>query len=184
MFSITTQVLDDEAQRVLRELPYDVLQKAVKAGVLTASKTATVETKKAIRARYAVKSGTLDGSSVSVRMTSHAGLPAAELKGSRKTRTVNQWGAKETKRGLTFRVYKGQQENIRSGFIAKGLPFYRTGKSRYPLDVAHGPSVDGMFGAGRYANEMRAQVEVVIEPRLEAGINRSIRGWAARNNLL
>lgn len=183
-FSITAEVLTEEAERVLRELPYDVMQKAVKAGVLTASKTATKETKKSIRARYAIKGGVLDKAAVTVRMVSHAGLPAAELRGSRSTRTVNQWGARETKSGLTFRIYKGQQEVIRRGFIAKGLPFYRKGPDRYPLDVAHGPSVDGMFGAGKYADEMRAEVEQVIEPRLKVGIDRSIRGWAARNNLL
>lgn len=183
-FSITAVVITDEAKRVLRELPSSTLQVAVKAGVKQGSKTATVQTKKAIRQRYAVKSGGLDKASVRVIPTSHGGFPAAELKGSRNTRTVNRWGARETRRGLTFSIYKGKRETLKTGFMAKGLPFYRTSSSRYPIEVAHGPSVDGMFGKGAYADEMRDQIKDSVEPAVEKGINRSIRGWAARNNLL
>jgi len=63
---------------------------------------------------------------------------------------------------------------VKSGFMAKGLPFRRVGKARMPLEVIKGPSIHAIYTGGKWAPALQARTEVRIEDALEKGILRAL----------
>lgn len=152
-----------------------VIPKAIKAGVRYASRGGKTAIAKNIRAHYSLTSGRIkqDISEPQYR----DGGQTAVLRTSRKPPTAMAYKARDVRpKGDTFSVYKGQRTEVKRGFIAKGLPFVRTGGSRYPFKTIVGPSVHAIYSGGKFAGQIQRDTEQRIEEQLVKGILRSIGG--------
>jgi hypothetical protein len=83
---------------------------------------------------------------------------------------------KQIRAGLSMSIFRGKRTVVKSGFLAKGLPFRRRGKERMPLDVIKGPSIHAIYTGGRWAPALQARTEVRVEDALESGILRALGG--------
>jgi hypothetical protein len=72
-------------------------------------------------------------------------------------------------------IYKGQRTVVKSGFIAKGLPFKRKGAARLPLDVIKGPSIHAIYTGGKHAQPIQQATQQRIEEQLAKGILQGLR---------
>lgn len=173
VIDITARVTGDtELARTLARLSSHDIPKAIKAGVRYAASGARTELAKSIRQRYGINSARVK-QDVSTPQFRDGGQTAI-IRTSRKPITAMQFKARQTSQGLAMNIFRGQRTVVRSGFLAKGLPFRRRGKERFPLDVIHGPSIHAIYTGGRYAGVLQSQVEARIEEQLQKGILRSL----------
>lgn len=171
---ITARVTGDtELAQTLARLSSHDIPKAIRAGVKDAARAGRTTMAKAIGQRY----------SLSAARIKNPGIPTARLSGdgqtavittSRKPITAMQFKPRQTRRGLSMSIYRGQRSIVRSGFMAKGLPFKRRGKARMPLDVIHGPSIHALYTGGKWSPALQARTELRIEDALESGILRAL----------
>lgn len=177
---ISARILGDkELSQYLAQLSGTDIPKAIRAGVSYAARGGATAISTNVRGSYSLTSGRIkkDISPPSFR----DGGQTAIIRTSRKPITAMQFKAKDVRpRGVTLSIYKGERSRIPGGFIAKGLPFYREGKSRYPLAVAKGPSLHAIYTGGRFAGQIQEATEKRIEQQLTTGILRGIRGAAIR----
>lgn len=127
---------------------------------------------KSIGQRYSLTAGRIKQDVPTARFM--AGGQTAVITTSRKPITAMQFKPKEVRTGLSMSIYRGKRTVVKSGFIAKGLPFKRRGKERMPLDVIHGPSIHAIYTGGKWAPALQARTEVRIEEALESGILRAL----------
>jgi hypothetical protein len=85
-----------------------------------------------------------------------------------------QFKPRETPKGLSMSIYRGQRTVVKSGFLAKGKPFKRHGPERMPLDVIHGPSIHAIYTGGKWSPALQARTELRIEQALEDGVLRAL----------
>jgi hypothetical protein len=176
---ISAQIIGDKELSVaLARLSSHDIPKAIKAGVRYAARGGSTAIAKNIRASYSLSSARVkqDISSPQFR----DGGQTAVLRTSRKPITAMQFKARQTRRGLSMAIYKGQRTVVARGFIAKGLPFQRVGKDRLPLRVIHGPSIHAIYTGGKFAGQIQQATEQRIEERLVTGILRGIRAAGRR----
>lgn len=173
---ITAQVVGEEQLRsTLQRMSAHDIPKAIKAGVRYAARGGKTAIAKNIRTRYSLSSGRIkqDISEPQFR----DGGQTAVLRTSRKPPTAMQYKARDVRpKGVTMAIYKGQRTRVKAGFIAKGLPFVRTTKARYPLDTIKGPSIHAIYTGGKFAGQIKSETEQRIEEQLVKGILRSIGG--------
>lgn len=177
---ISARVLgDQELSAALARMSSLDIPQAIKAGVRYAARGGTTAISKNIRASYSITAGRIkqDISEPSYR---DGGLTAI-IRTSRKPITAMQYGAKQTKAGISMAIYRGQRTMVKSGFIAKGLPFKRRGKKRFPLDTIKGPSIHAIYTGGKHAGQIQQATEQRISEQLVTGITRGIRGIARRS---
>ena len=175
VIDISARVLGDEQlARTLSLLSSHDIPKAIKAGVRYAARGGRTEVGKNIRQRYSLTTGRIkqDVSEPQFR----DGGQTAIIRTSRKPITAMQFKPKETRQGFSMAIYRGQHTVVRSGFIAKGMPFRRRGKERMPLDVIHGPSIHAIYTGGKHAGPIQQATEQRISEQLEKGIIRSLQG--------
>lgn len=173
VIDINARVLGDaELAQTLSRLSSHDIPKAVKAGVRYAIRPARSELAQGIRQRYGLTSGRIK-QDVSEGQIRDGGMSAV-IRTNRKPITAMQFKAKETRKGLAMNIYRGQRTVVKSGFIAKGLPFKRRGKERMPLDVIHGPSVHAIYTGGRFSSALQQRVETRVEEALFVGIKREL----------
>lgn len=172
---ISARVIGDQqlAQTLARLSSHDI-PKAIKAGVRDAARAGRTTLAKSIGQRYSLTASRIKQDVPNARFM--AGGQTAVITTSRKPITAMQFKPKETRKGLSMSIYRGQRTVVKSGFIAKGLPFRRRGKERFPLDVIHGPSIHAIYTGGKWAPALQARTEVKIEDALEKGILRSLQG--------
>ena len=171
---ISARVIGDkELAAYLARLSSHDIPKAVRAGVKYAATGGKTAIAKNIRANYSLSSARVkqDVSSPQYR----DGGQTAVLNTSRKPITAMQFKARQTRRGVTMAIYKGQRTTVSRAFIAKGLPFRRQGKPRMPIDVIHGPSIHVIYTGGRFSGAIQQATEKRIEEQLVTGILRGIR---------
>lgn len=163
---------DKELSAALAKLSSHDIPKAIKAGVRDAARAGRTTLAKSIGQRYSLSAGRIkqDVSQAQFR----DGGQTAIIRTSRKPITAMQFKPKQVRKGLSMSIYRGQRTVVRSGFLAKGMPFKRRGKERYPLDVIHGPSIHAIYTGGKWAPALQARTEVRIEEALEKGILRSL----------
>lgn len=163
---------DKELAQALERMSTTDIPKALKAGVRYAARGGRAAVAKNIGAHYSLSAARIkqDVSEPSYR----DGGNTAVLTLKEKPITAMQFKARETRKGLSMAIYKGERTVIKSGFIAKGLPFKRTTKSRYPLDVVHGPSIGRIYRSGRHANAIQDATQKRIQEQLEKGVMRAI----------
>lgn len=170
---ISARIIGDQqlAQALARLSSHDV-PKAIKAGVRDAARAGRTTLAKSIGQRYNLTAGRIkqDVSQAQFR----DGGQTAIIRTSRKPITAMQFKPKEVRSGLSMSIFRGQRTTVKSGFLAKGLPFVRRGKERYPLRVIVGPSIHAIYTGGKWAPALQARTEVRIEEALEKGILRSL----------
>jgi hypothetical protein len=171
---ISAHVLGDEQlARTLAKLSSHDIPKAIRAGVRYAVRPARTTMAQAIGQRYSLPASRIK-QDVSEGQFRDGGQTAV-IRTSRKPITAMQFKPKETRKGLTMRIFRGGKRTVvKSGFIAKGMPFRRRGKERMPLDVIHGPSIHAIYTGGKWAPALQARTEVRIENALVTGILREL----------
>jgi hypothetical protein len=163
-----------ELAQTLQRLSSQDIPKAIRAGVRDAARAGRTTLAKSIGQRYALTAGRIKQDVPTARFM--AGGQTAVITTSRKPITAMQFKPKEVRTGLSMSIYRGKRTVVKSGFIAKGLPFKRRGKERMPLDVIHGPSIHAIYTGGKWAPALQARTEVRIEDALESGILRALGG--------
>lgn len=165
---------DEELARTLSQLSSRDIPKAIKAGVKDAARAGRTTLAKVIGQRYSLSAARIKQDVPTARISGDG--QTAVITTSRKPITAMQFNPKQTRKGLTMRIYRGGKRSlVRSGFMAKGLPFKRRGKSRYPLDVIHGPSIHAIYTGGHWAPALQARTELRIETVLVEEILRRIK---------
>ena len=161
-----------ELTRTLRELTSRDIPKAIKAGVRDASRAGRTTMAKAIGQRYSLSAARIKADVPNARISADG--QTAVITTSRKPITAMQFKPRETRQGLRMSIFRGERTVVKSGFIAKGLPFRRRGKERFPLDVIHGPSIHAIYTGGKWAPALQARTELRVEQALEDGIIRAL----------
>jgi hypothetical protein len=163
---------DSELAQTLSRLSSHDIPKAIKAGVRDAARAGRTTLAKSIGQRYSLSAGRIK-QDVSQAQFSDAGQTAV-IRTSRKPITAMQFKPRQTRKGLSMSIFRGERTVVKSGFMAKGKPFKRRGKPRMPLDVIHGPSIHAIYTGGKWAPALQARTEVRIEDALEKGILRAL----------
>ena len=175
VIDINARVLGDrELAQTLARLSSHDIPKAIRAGVKDAARAGRTTLAKSIGQRYSLTAGRIKQDVPNARFM--AGGQTAVITTSRKPITAMQFKATQTSKGLSMRIFRGERTVVKSGFIAKGLPFRRRGKERMPLDVIHGPSIHAIYTGGKWSPALQARTELRIEDALEKGIIRSLQG--------
>lgn len=175
--NISVTILGDKkTSEALAKLSTLDIPKVIKAGVADAARGGRTAISTNIRASYTLSAGRIKQDVSKPRFSD--GGQTAIIHTNRRPITAMQYKARETRKGLSMSIYKGQRTVVRNGFIAKGLPFRREGKARYPLSVIHGPSIHGIYTGGRHATEIQQATEQRIEEQLVKGITRRINSLA------
>jgi hypothetical protein len=170
---ITAQVIgDQELARTLQRMSSLEIPKAIKAGVRYAARGGAVAISKNVGARYSLSASRIK-QDVSTPQFTQGGLSAI-IRTSRKPITAMQFKPRQTRQGLSMAIYKGQRTVVKSGFIAKGLPFKRKGRERMPIDVIHGPSLHAIYTGGRHSQAITQATEQRISEQLQKGILREL----------
>jgi hypothetical protein len=170
---ITARIETEGLAKTLARLSAHDIPIAIRAGIRDAASGARTQLAKGIRERYSLSSGRIK-QDVSQAQFIDGGM-AAVIRTSRKPITAMQFKPRQTRKGLSMSIFRGERTVVKSGFMAKGLPFKRRTKARYPLDVIHGPSIHAIYTGGRHADALQARVEDVVAERLEKGIMRRLR---------
>ena len=170
---ISARIIGDEklAQTLAKLSSHDI-PKAIKGGVKDAARAGRTTLAKVIGQRYSLSAARIK-QDVSQAQFSANGQTAV-IRTSRKPITAMQFRPRQTSTGLSMSIYRGQRSVVRSGFMAKGLPFRRRGKERMPLDVIHGPSIHAIYTGGKWSPALQGRTEVRIEDALEKGILRAL----------
>lgn len=163
---------DKELAASLARLSSHDIPKAIKAGVRDAARAGRTTLAKSIGQRYTLSAGRIKQDVTQPQYL--AGGQTAIIRTSRKPITAMQFKPKQVPKGLSMSIYRGQRTLVRSGFLAKGLPFKRRGKERYPLDTIKGPSIHAIYTGGKWSPALQARTETRIEEALEKGILRSL----------
>jgi hypothetical protein len=170
---ISARVIGDaELAQALAKMSSQDIPKAIRMGVRDAARAGRTTLAKAIGQRYSLSAARIKQDVPTARITD--GGQTAVITTSRKPITAMQFKPRQTSRGLSMSIYRGQRTLVRSGFIAKGLPFKRRGKERMPLDVIHAPSIHAIYTGGKWSPALQARTEVRIEDALESGILRAL----------
>lgn len=163
---------DKQLSAALARLSSNDIPKAIRSGVRDAARAGRTTLAKSIGQRYSLSAGRIK-QDVSQAQFLNQGQTAI-IRTSRKPITAMQFKARQNAKGLSMSIYRGQRTVVKSGFIAKGLPFVRRGKERMPIRVIQGPSIHAIYSGGKWAPALQARTEVRIEEALENGILRSL----------
>jgi hypothetical protein len=163
---------DTELAQTLARLSSHDIPKAIKAGVRDAARAGRTTLAQSIGQRYALTAGRIKKDVTQPQYL--AGGQTAIIRTNRKPITAMQFKPRQTSKGLSMSIFRGERTVVKSGFMAKGLPFRRVGKARMPLEVIKGPSIHGIYTGGKWAPALQARTEVRIEDALEKGILRAL----------
>jgi hypothetical protein len=161
--------------------------RALKGGTQYAAKATPPAISKAVGARYNWKARDIKSDTRGPRFSEGGRVATITL--SRRARTAAVFGGRQTPRGYTFTVVRGERQTFRRGFVARGkqgqmLPFQRTragsearaAGGRSPIDVIHGPSLGSVFaGNSRFGDVMRREVEDRMRKQFIVGIDRELK---------
>jgi hypothetical protein len=167
-----------------------LLAKAVKGGIRYAAKAGATQAAKSVASRYTIKSARIKQDIKGPFIYGDT----ATLVFSRRPPTLNQfsltvgrrggpqpglgqgrgWGKPSPKgRAITAKIFKdGQRQTYRGAFMVKGIPMlYIRAKNKY--EVLYGPSIGSdIFGSGRYATTIRAEVVTRMNEQFITGLQR------------
>jgi hypothetical protein len=172
-----------------------LFDRALKGGVTYAARAVPPAVSKAVGSRYSMRAARIKQDIKKPRFFD--GGRSASIGLSRKAPTAAQFAGRQTKRGYSFAIFRGQRELFTRGFIGRGrlagLPLYRvkTGSEsqaaggRSKLEVIHGPSVGSMFlGESKFGEVMQKEVENRMSQQFITGVQRELaragRGFGAR----
>ena len=167
-----------------------LLAKAVQGGIRYAAKAGATQAAKSVTARYNIKSSRVKQDIKGPWITQGQ----ATIAFSRRPPTLNQYGLTPGRRGgpqpglghamgwgkpspkgkpSTARIFKGEaRQTYRGAFLVKGIPM-RFIKAKSKFEVLYGPSVGAeIFGKGRYAPVIKAEVQQRIQEQFITGMQR------------
>ena len=167
-----------------------LLAKAVQGGIEYGSKAGATQAAKSVTSRYNIKSGRVKQDIRGPWITQGQ----ATIAFSRRPPTLNKYGLTPGRRGgpqpglgqgmgwgkpspkgkpITARIFKGgQRQTYRGVFLVKGLPM-RWVKAKSKFELIYGPSVGAeIFGKGRYAPVIKAEVQQRIQEQFITGMQR------------
>lgn len=173
--NISARVIGDkELSAALARLSSSDIPKAIKVGVRDAARAGRTTMAKSIGQHYSLTAGRIKQDVSQAQFID--GGQTAIIRTNRKPITAMQFKPRETTKGLSLAIYRGQRTVVKSGFIAKGLPFRRKGKDRMPLDVIKGPSIHAIYTGGQHAQPIQKATDERITEALEKGIVRALGG--------
>ena len=161
------------------------VQKATKYGLSYASRAGKTEAAKQIRARYNIPSGRIKQDISGPFISPDAS--EARLVFARKPPSALQYGARDTGKGLTVSIFRGQRKAVARGFLVssgnlQGKPFRRVSRARTPIDFVSGPSVGSIFaGKSQFGDEIRDQVSNRINEQFAKGFERKFNESSRRS---
>ena len=178
---ISARVIGDkELSAALARMSSHDIPKAVSAGVRLAARGGRTTLAKEVGQRYSLTASRIK-QDVSQPQFSNGGQTAI-LRTNRKPITAMQFKPRQTRQGLSMAIFRGERTVVKSGFIAKGLPFRRQGKARLPIDTIKGPSIHAIYTGGKHAQPIQEATKTRIEEQLVKGIEQRIsamgRGFA------
>ena len=188
---ISARVLGDKelAQTLARLSSHDI-PKAIKAGVRYAAGRGKTTLAKHVGQRYTLKAARIK-EDVSSPIYSGDGQTAI-LKTSRKPITARQFGLRESRRGVTMAIFRGERTVIKSGFMQasqegkfdgrrafvpnrkrpysneKAKP--RRSTPRNAIAMVQGPSLHAIYTGGKHSAAIQEQTDRVISEALVKGI--------------
>jgi hypothetical protein len=153
--------------------------KALKGGVSYAAKAAKTQSGKSVSSRYNIKSARIKQDIKGPYIRNDQ----ATLVFSRRPPSAIQYGGKDNGKGLSLSIFKGQRVFVSRGFIMKpgpkagpkaGKPWQRiSADPRSKLRFVYGPSIGaGIFGTGRHAPFIKAEVTARINEQFIKGVQR------------
>lgn len=172
-FEVDTRSVEALSRR-LRAVAQDS-PRAFKQAIQSVSRIAKTEAKRASAGPYNVAQGRVADGLV-IRSTDDSVV----IRGSKRPLTLCAFGARQTRAGVVVTVFRqAGRKLIRKGFSPakfNGVPFARSGESRYPIRALTGPSVADMLN-----NESVSKpFGVVLSDRAKAEIDRRISRELAR----
>lgn len=100
--------------------------------------------------------------------------PIYSLTGDGRTPGLMRFGAKETKAGVSARVWAGGKRTTFAGaFIAKSLVFKRTGEARLPVKALKGPSM----GRAWARDKTQRVIDRVMRDRWDEVFTRNLKHY-------
>lgn len=182
---------DKELSAALAQLSSQDIPKAIRSGVREAAGQGRTALAKSIGQRYSLSAGRIkqDVSQAQFR----DGGQTAVIRTSRKPITAMQFKPRQTGKGLSMAIFRGERTLIRSGFTqtskrgtfsgtlpfkpAAGRAYSGDGNRKKPragLDAIYGPSIHAIFTGGKWSPALQARVEVRVEEALVTGIMREL----------
>jgi hypothetical protein len=167
-----------------------LLAKAVKGGIKYAAKAGATQAAKSVASRYTIKSARIKQDIKGPFIYGDT----ATLVFSRRPPTLNQFSLTVGRRGgpqpgmgrgmgwgkpaprgkpVSARIFKdGPRQVYRGVFMVNGLPM-RYIRAKNKFEVAYGPSIGSdIFGSGRYATTIRAEVVTRMNEQFITGMQR------------
>ncbi len=155
-------------------------RKELGRALVSSQRAAKAEFTRATRLVYNVKVASFQAN-LNVTEKDEARL-SYKVIGSNKGITVASFGARQTKRGLTFQTRKdGGKKLIKSGFFPSSgnksaVPFKRDGEKRLPISAVYGPSVADMINSQLVQRPALDKTKERLNAEIEKRINRIVRG--------
>ena len=169
-------------ERMLRGIP-NAMPKVISRAINRTATPAKTQTAREISKDAALKIGDIKKSITLVKATYNRWQ--AEIGISRKRIQLKKFGAKQTKKGVSYKVRKkGKREKIEHAFIQtlssghEGV-FKRKGEGRLPIVQLFGPSLGYVF---EEAGSIAADVTKSAYEKLRANIDSQVKFLLARRN--
>lgn len=167
-------------ERMLRGIP-NAMPKIISRAINRTATPAKTQTAREISRDAAIKIGDIKKFITLIKATYQRWQ--AEIGISRRRIALKKFGARQTKKGVSYKVRKkGSREKIPSAFIAtmgtghEGV-FKRKGQSRYPIRELYGPSLGHVF---EEAGTIAADVTKTAYEKLAANIDSQVKFLLAR----
>jgi hypothetical protein len=175
-------------------------KKIMGKGSRVAANSVKVSAAKAISSKYGITSARIKQDIKGPYVKSDDRYIVVEIYFARVGPSGMRYSPRQSKNGLTLRIFKGEKTRIANGFIQttrKGQKFtFKTNnsrpykpdlasgrkKSRKGLDAVYGPSTGSIFlGNSKFGDTLRKEVEDRLVERFEYGITKAytdfIRGY-------
>ena len=153
-------------------------KKELERASISSQRASRTEFSRSSRAIYNVKAGSLNSHLRVVRK----GQLVYSVDGEKTGITVASYGARQTAKGLVFKIKKGgSQQLIKSGFIPKkgekaGVSLKRIGKPRMPISAVYGPSAADILKIPAVEAPALEITKKRLNDDIERRINRIVTG--------
>jgi hypothetical protein len=165
----------------LQNQTYD---RAVRDGLSYAGRAGKTTFAKEIGQRYTLAAARIkqDISNPSINST----RAEMSIRFSRKPPSALSYGGRDTGRGLTMAIFRGERVKINRGFVVRsgrlaGKPFKRKTEARKPIYFVQGPSIGSIaLGEGKFSEDIQTSGLSRIQEQYLKGVDRSLRNAARR----
>ena len=188
---ISARIIGDQqlSQALARLSSHDV-PKAIRAGVRYAAGRGKTTLAKHVGQRYTLKAARIKDDIGSPRFSGDG--QSAIITTSRTPITARQFGLRESRRGVTMAIYRGERTVIKSGFMQtsesgkfegkrafqpnRSRPYSnekakpRRSRPRNALRMVLGPSLHAIYTGGKHSAALQVKTDQVLSEALVKGI--------------